>query len=225
VHTPTHPNSKRGREGKRGGFVFPCEHLTEWALFPAGNRVWAANGQGDIRALDLRTRTLQEALKGPAGSVSALALHPSEPYIASVGLDRYVRVHNTRTRALAAKVYLKQHIMAVGFCPSIPAGETPAPGDTLAAERQEGVEEGGRDAGVRNAEEGEESDEEEEREGGGNDVEVLMVGDDEGDAEGGRGVSAPKLARAKRPREEGQPGKAKKTKKVKAKKEKKKQRS
>ena len=61
------------------------------------------------------------AVKGSTGSVRALDLHPTEPLLASVGLDRHLRLHNTATRKQVASVYLKQHLMGVAFCP------TPAP--------------------------------------------------------------------------------------------------
>lgn len=46
----------------------------------------------------------------PAGSVRALAVHPGRPLIASVGLDRFLRVHDTRTRQPVCKVYLKSQL-------------------------------------------------------------------------------------------------------------------
>jgi hypothetical protein len=36
-----------------------------------------------------------------------LAVHPSEPVLASVGLDRFLRLHSTHSRQLLAKVYCK----------------------------------------------------------------------------------------------------------------------
>lgn len=58
------------------------------------------------------------ALKGPTGSVRSLALHPSEPLIASAGLDRHVRLHSTVTRKQTSLVYLKQRLEGVAFCPA-----------------------------------------------------------------------------------------------------------
>lgn len=46
--------------------------------------------------------------RGSGGSVRALQLHPTEPYIASCGLDRFVRVHHAKTRKLAFKVWPRQ---------------------------------------------------------------------------------------------------------------------
>lgn len=81
----------------------------------AGVKVWAGNGMGSIECLDLRMHKMQGSLKGPGGSVRSLALHPELPIIASVGLDRFLRVHNTDSKALLCKVYLKQHLTAVAW--------------------------------------------------------------------------------------------------------------
>ena len=48
-----------------------------------------------------------------AGSLRALAVHPQLPILASVGLDRFLRLHDTRTRQPLAKVYLKQQLTGV----------------------------------------------------------------------------------------------------------------
>ncbi len=73
-----------------------------------------------MEVLDLGAGKMSGALKGSTGSVRALALHPSEPLLASAGLDRYVRVHSTATRKQVASVYLKQHLTGVMFCPAPP---------------------------------------------------------------------------------------------------------
>ncbi len=62
---------------------------------------------------------MQGALKGPAGSVRALALHPTQPLIASVGLDRFLRMHSTETRAQLGRVYLKQQLTGVVWVPPV----------------------------------------------------------------------------------------------------------
>ncbi len=40
----------------------------------------------------------------------ALQVHPDLPILASVGLDRFLRLHDTRTRQPLAKVYIKQQL-------------------------------------------------------------------------------------------------------------------
>ena len=95
--------------------------------------MWVANAAGQLEALDLAAGKMAGALKGSAGSVRALALHPSEPVLASVGLDRFLRVHSTASRKQLAAVYLKQHLTGVAFC----RAPEPPPADVAAAE--EGV--------------------------------------------------------------------------------------
>ena len=96
-------------------------------LPPTGQRVWAANGAGAVEALDLRAGRMGGSLKGAGGSVRSLALHPGgEPLIASAGLDRFVRVHNTSTRANLGRAYTKQQLTAVAWLPPLPAGPSGA---------------------------------------------------------------------------------------------------
>jgi ribosome biogenesis protein NSA1 len=66
---------------------------------------------------DLKAGKLQGALKGAGGSIRALALHPTQPLLASVGLDRYLRVHSTSSRNSVMKVYLKQQLTGVCWLP------------------------------------------------------------------------------------------------------------
>ncbi len=54
--------------------------------------------------------------------------HPAEPLLASVGLDRFLRVHSTASRCQLAEVYLKQHLTGVAFCPAAPPKEGDAEG-------------------------------------------------------------------------------------------------
>ena len=86
----------------------------------AGTLIWAANGMGRIECLDLRMNKMQGSLKGPAGAVKGLALHPELPLMASVGLDRFLRVHNVESKALLCKLYLKQQLTAVAWSPELP---------------------------------------------------------------------------------------------------------
>jgi ribosome biogenesis protein NSA1 len=66
----------------------------------------------------LQTNKLMDALKGAGGSVRTLALYPGpEPWLASVGLDRFLRIHDTTTRAAKARVYLKQQLTSVVWVP------------------------------------------------------------------------------------------------------------
>ena len=51
-----------------------------------------------VRAWDARART------GSAGAIQALQLHPTEPVVVSVGLDRFVRAYDVNTRAVVKRV-------------------------------------------------------------------------------------------------------------------------
>ncbi|KAF8063103.1 WDR74 [Scenedesmus sp. PABB004] len=107
--------------------TFGETRVTALAPEPSGARVWAANGTGHVRALELATRKLSHALKGAGGSVRGLVLHPGgEPVIASAGLDRFVRVHGTAGAASAglARAYLKQQLTAVCWLPVRGGGAT-----------------------------------------------------------------------------------------------------
>lgn len=88
--------------------------------------MWAANGTGHMQLLVLKTNKLLDALKGAGGSVRTLALYPgvdADPLLASVGLDRFLRVHDLSSRASKGRVYLKQQLTAVVWLPvQQPAG-------------------------------------------------------------------------------------------------------
>lgn len=127
-------------------------------------RCWAANGLGQVEVLDLQTGKMSGALKGSTGAIRALARHPEEPLIASVGLDRYLRIYHTRTRKQLSKVYLKQQLTGVVFGPAPPVpvaaaaeppaaaaasvdqemGEAGAPGESGEGEKRKGSEREGR---------------------------------------------------------------------------------
>ncbi|KAF5835052.1 hypothetical protein DUNSADRAFT_7996 [Dunaliella salina] len=105
--------------------------VTALVADPDGQRVWAANGLGRIEGVDMRARAMRGCLKGPAGSIRALALHPrpspscpsassslldGPPLMASAGLDRFLRVHSTSAGQQAlGKVYLKQQLTGVAW--------------------------------------------------------------------------------------------------------------
>lgn len=74
------------------------------------------------------------------GSVRALALHPALPLLASVGLDRHLRLHSTTSRACLAKLYLKTQLSDVAFCPTDASMLPPPPRAEAAEEAAEGEE-------------------------------------------------------------------------------------
>lgn len=68
--------------------------------------------------LDVRMRRMMDALKGQiAGSIRSLDMHPEEPLLCSAGLDRWVRVHDTKSRKCLSKIYLKSQLTACCWLP------------------------------------------------------------------------------------------------------------
>ncbi|PRW58950.1 WD repeat-containing 74 [Chlorella sorokiniana] len=114
--------------------------ITALAVEPDGQRCWVGNGQGQLEVLDLGTRRFSGAIKGLAGSARALAVHPGGEVLASVCLDRYLRLHSCATRQLLAKVYCKTLPTGVAFCPTdasmLPPREQPAAGGEGVEERR-----------------------------------------------------------------------------------------
>ena len=79
-----------------------------------GTKCWVADSTGLVGCLDLSLRKTQQVLKGSGGSVRCLSVHPRLPLIASVGLDRFLRVHNTETRQLGYRSALPDLIVCLG---------------------------------------------------------------------------------------------------------------
>ncbi|KAL6780971.1 hypothetical protein ACKKBG_A09235 [Auxenochlorella protothecoides x Auxenochlorella symbiontica] len=94
--------------------------ITALASEPSGARCWVANGQGQIAVLELPSGLVVGGIKGAAGSVKALTLHPTLPILASAGLDRTLRLHHTASRKLLAKVFLKSQLTGAAFAAAPP---------------------------------------------------------------------------------------------------------
>ena len=105
-------------------FSFGESRITSLAVEEEGRRCWVSNAVGQIEVLDLRnpavSSVLKGALKGPTGSVRQLALRGETglDFIASVGLDRYLRIHRTDTRKRLCSLYLKTQLNCVAWCAS-----------------------------------------------------------------------------------------------------------
>lgn len=84
--------------------------LTALSLTSSGHTVVVGNTHGEVVMLDLRTGLVCGALKGLTGSVRSLQCHPSQPTVASCGLDRFLRIHHLDDRRLLHKVYLKSRL-------------------------------------------------------------------------------------------------------------------
>ncbi|CAD5114380.1 DgyrCDS3513 [Dimorphilus gyrociliatus] len=89
--------------------------LTSLALVGDGNQVIVGNTHGNMGLIDLRKGQLVYNYKGIAGSIKSLMCHPSSKYVASCGLDRFVRVHDIKTRKLEYKFYLKSKLNCLLF--------------------------------------------------------------------------------------------------------------
>lgn len=89
--------------------------LTAITLTNNPNQVIVGNTRGNVGMFDFRKKALVRVYKGFAGSVRCLQTHPNLDYIASCGLDRYLRIHEVNSGKLEYKVYLKARLNSVLF--------------------------------------------------------------------------------------------------------------
>lgn len=98
-----------------------------------GNRCWVATGMGQLEVMDMRAGKFMGAIRGIAGSIRGMKVGKlstisitgddndndsgDRNVIVSVGLDRWLRVHDCSTRALLGKVYVKTQMNDVDFLP------------------------------------------------------------------------------------------------------------
>lgn len=88
---------------------------TRLSMCSDGNTFAMGDTRGNAVHCDLRklgqgfTQPLG-AFKGATGSIRAVEFHPTLPYIAVAGLDRFVRVYNTNDREEVLSMYLKQKL-------------------------------------------------------------------------------------------------------------------
>lgn len=67
------------------------------------------SGKGIMNLVDLRNPgKILNTYKGFVGGITAISCPTNNPYIVSVGLDRYLRVHDLNTKELLQKVNLKK---------------------------------------------------------------------------------------------------------------------
>lgn len=85
------------------------------------NYVLVGDGAGKIQKFDIRSKLLPlGSMKGSCGSIRQIETHPSLPMIASVGYDRYLRVHDIETRKILKEVYLTQKLSDCLFSAVVP---------------------------------------------------------------------------------------------------------
>ncbi|KAM9317741.1 WD repeat-containing protein 74 [Pholidichthys leucotaenia] len=105
VFDPSSPQRRPVLEAEFGEYP-----LTTLSLNPAGTAVVVGNTHGQIAVLDLRKGLVRGCIKGLSGGVRGLQCHPSQPLVASCGLDRFLRIHGLEDRKLRHKVYLKSRL-------------------------------------------------------------------------------------------------------------------
>jgi WD40 repeat protein len=119
--------------------------ITALVVAAGGREALIADAAGEVTCLDLRTFRRRRRYSGGGGSTRCLALHPSLPVFAAVGLDRMCRVYDIDSSSSSStsssssghteplhSIYLKQRANRVLFCEegrvSVPgAGGSDAP--------------------------------------------------------------------------------------------------
>ncbi|XP_008557103.2 WD repeat-containing protein 74 [Microplitis demolitor] len=90
------------------------EALTTLAIAPKENHVVVGSGKGIMNLVDLRNPgKILNTYKGFVGGITAISCPTNNPYIVSVGLDRYLRVHDLNTKELLQKVYLTSRLSSM----------------------------------------------------------------------------------------------------------------
>ncbi|KAL6261201.1 hypothetical protein P5V15_008726 [Pogonomyrmex californicus] len=87
------------------------EALTCLTIAPKEKHIIVGSGKGRMNLVDLRkSGTILNTYKGFAGGVTGIACSTSDPYVASVSLDRYLRIHHIDTKKLLKKIYLTSRL-------------------------------------------------------------------------------------------------------------------
>ncbi|VDM82333.1 unnamed protein product, partial [Strongylus vulgaris] len=86
------------------------------------NHILAANSIGEMGLFDLRSKVHPVCkYKGQAGAIRSIDAHPTAPYVATCGIDRFVRVHDIDTKKLAHKIYCKTRLNRVLIRSELPS--------------------------------------------------------------------------------------------------------
>lgn len=87
------------------------EILTTLSVVPQQKQIIVGTGKGKMNLVDLRKPAkVLNTYKGFVGGVTGIACSTVEPYIISVSLDRYLRIHHINTKQLLKKIYLTSKI-------------------------------------------------------------------------------------------------------------------
>jgi len=97
--------------------------LLTLATTPNPNYVIAGDSTGAMMLLDVRNGQQLGAYRGSGGALRDIMHHPdpSMPVVASVGLDRFLKIHHSITRRLIKRIYLKQKMNCI-----LVSAETPS---------------------------------------------------------------------------------------------------
>ncbi|CAL1679409.1 unnamed protein product [Lasius platythorax] len=87
------------------------EALTCLSVTPKEKYIIVGSGKGRMNLIDLRkSSTVLNTYKGFAGGVTGIACSMDNPYVASVSLDRHLRIHHIDTKELLKKIYLTSRL-------------------------------------------------------------------------------------------------------------------
>ena len=87
--------------------------ITSMALEPSGHDVIVGNTIGNMASIDLRKKQKSGNFKGIKGSISSIKCHHSQEFVVCVGLDRWLRIYDIKTRSLLQNLYLKSRLGCV----------------------------------------------------------------------------------------------------------------
>ncbi|XP_076376884.1 WD repeat domain 74 lethal (2) k09848 [Megalopta genalis] len=83
------------------------EAFTTLAVTSREKQIIVGSGKGKMNLVDLRKPAkVLNTYKGSVGAVTGIACSTTEPYLVSVSLDRYLRIHHMNTKKLLKKIYL-----------------------------------------------------------------------------------------------------------------------
>ncbi|KAL0273980.1 UNVERIFIED_CONTAM: hypothetical protein PYX00_006528 [Menopon gallinae] len=92
----------------------PNQSLNTLVTCSNNNHIVTGSCTGFILSVDIRGKgKVLHSYKGAVGSIRQIACNNNNPYIASVGLDRHLRIHHLETRKLLHQKYLKARLNAV----------------------------------------------------------------------------------------------------------------
>ena len=89
--------------------------FTRCCVSPDDRMLITGDTTGRVTGVDLRTLRMMGVYKGATGSIRDIAVHTTGKYLATVGLDRIMRVYDLATRQQLHRIYLRQRLNCVLF--------------------------------------------------------------------------------------------------------------